>query len=120
MTFRSWYASSAPRSTLVVRLLVGAVFLSEGIQKFLYPEALGVGRFAEIGIPAPTVLAPFVGSVEIACGTLLLLGLATRFAALPLIAVINPQYPGIRAADAVTAIRLAHSLGFHRRLERIQ
>jgi uncharacterized membrane protein YphA (DoxX/SURF4 family) len=105
MTFRSWYASSAPRSTLVVRLLVGAVFLSEGIQKFLYPEALGVGRFAEIGIPAPTVLAPFVGSVEIACGTLLLLGLATRFAALPLIAVIT-------TAIATTKIPLLASQGF--------
>jgi putative oxidoreductase len=48
-----------------VRLVVGGVFLSEGIQKFLYPEALGVGRFTEIGIPAPEVMAPFVGIHEV-------------------------------------------------------
>jgi putative oxidoreductase len=61
------------------------VFLSEGIQKFLYPGALGVGRFVEIGIPAPAVMAPFVGFVEIACGLLLILGLLTRLVAIPLI-----------------------------------
>lgn len=68
-----------------MRLAVGAVFLSEGIQKFLYPDALGVGRFVKIGIPAPELLAPFVGIVEIAGGALLILGLVTRLAAIPLI-----------------------------------
>jgi uncharacterized membrane protein YphA (DoxX/SURF4 family) len=68
-----------------VRLAVGAVFLSEGIQKFLFPETLGVGRFAKIGIPAPAVMAPFVGAVEIICGALLIAGLLTRLAAIPLI-----------------------------------
>jgi len=105
MTGRSWLVSSAPRSTLLVRLLVGAVFVSEGIQKFLFPAALGVGRFAKIGIPAPTVLAPFVGSVEIACGTLLLWGLATRLAAVPLIGVIA-------TAIATTKIPLLAAQGF--------
>jgi uncharacterized membrane protein YphA (DoxX/SURF4 family) len=70
---------------VLIRLVVGAVFLSEGIQKFLYADALGVGRFIKIGIPAPEVLAPFVGVVEIVCGTLVLAGLYTRLAALPLI-----------------------------------
>ena len=56
-----------------------AVFLSEGIQKFLFPEAQGVGRFSKIGIPAPEFLAPFVGVCEIACGVYFLLGLLTRF-----------------------------------------
>jgi uncharacterized membrane protein YphA (DoxX/SURF4 family) len=69
----------------LVRIVVGCVFLSEGIQKFLYPDALGVGRFAKIGIPAPQVLAPFVGVVEIVCGGLVLIGLLTRLAAVPLI-----------------------------------
>src|ERR1700722_7022096 len=77
-------AADAPAAALLVRLLVGVVFLSEGIQKFLYPEALGVGRFSKIGIPAPGVLAPFVGVVEIGCGTLLIAGLLTRAAAIPL------------------------------------
>jgi len=38
-------------TVLLIRLMVGAVFLSEGIQKFLFPAALGVGRFTTIGIP---------------------------------------------------------------------
>jgi putative oxidoreductase len=75
----------APAAVMLVRLLVGGVFLSEGIQKFLYPEALGVGRFIKIGIPVPALTAPFVGVVEIVCGLLLIAGLFTRLAAIPLI-----------------------------------
>ena len=67
--------SSAPRSVILVRLVVGGVFLSEGVQKFLFPDALGVGRFVKIGIPAPEIMAPFVGVFEIGCGVLLLAGL---------------------------------------------
>jgi putative oxidoreductase len=70
---------------LLIRILVGWVFLSEGIQKFLFPAALGVGRFAKIGIPAPQVMAPFVGVVEIVFGVLVLIGLFTRLATLPLL-----------------------------------
>jgi uncharacterized membrane protein YphA (DoxX/SURF4 family) len=70
---------------LLIRLLVGAVFLSEGIQKFLFPKDLGVGRFVKIGIPAPQVMAPFVGVIEIVCGALIIIGLLTRFAAIALI-----------------------------------
>jgi len=85
----SWMArivrSDAAASTLLVRLLVGGVFLSEGIQKFIYPDALGAGRFMKIGIPMPTVTAPFVGAVEIVGGVLLIVGLLTRMAAIPLI-----------------------------------
>jgi putative oxidoreductase len=50
--------------------MIGAVFLSEGIQKFLYPAELGAGRFQKIGLPNPEFLAPFVGFFEIACGRL--------------------------------------------------
>ena len=73
------------KAVLLVRILVGWVFLSEGIQKFLFPEALGVGRFVKIGIPWPHVVAPFVGVVEIVCGASLLMGLFTRLAAIPLL-----------------------------------
>jgi putative oxidoreductase len=79
----------APAATILVRLLVGVVFLSEGIQKFLFPAALGVGRFAKIGIPRPALSAPFVGIVEIVCGTLVIIGLATRLAAIPLLIDIS-------------------------------
>jgi putative oxidoreductase len=77
--------ADGPGATILVRLLVGGVFVSEGVQKFLYADALGVGRFAKIGIPAPAMTAPFVGVVEIACGALVVVGLLTRVAAIPLI-----------------------------------
>lgn len=77
--------TEAPGATFLIRLMAGGIFLSEGIQKFLFPADLGAGRFAKIGIPAPEVMGPFVGGVEIVCGTLLLLGLFTRLAAIPLI-----------------------------------
>jgi putative oxidoreductase len=88
LTLSCLLMTDAPRAALLVRLLVGAVFVSEGIQKFLFPGELGVGRFAKIGLPAPDLLAPFVGSVEITCGMLVLLGLLTRLAAGPLLAVM--------------------------------
>jgi len=75
----------APAATILVRLLVGGVFLSEGIQKFLFPAALGPGRFAKIGIPWPYLSAPFVGAVEIVCGALVVIGFATRLAVIPLL-----------------------------------
>jgi len=79
------WTNRAAKAILLIRILVGWVFLSEGIQKFLFPDALGVGRFVKIGIPWPQVMAPFVGVVEIVCGSLLLIGLMTRLAAIPLL-----------------------------------
>ena len=74
------------------------LFRSEGILKFLYPAALGAGRFAKIGIPVPEVMGPFVGSVEIVCGALVLIGLLTRLAAIPLlinisVAILSTKIP---------------------------
>jgi uncharacterized membrane protein YphA (DoxX/SURF4 family) len=85
MFFRRLLATNAPAAVILVRLTVGGVFLSEGTQKFLFPDALGVGRFAKIGVPAPEVMAPFVGVCEIVCGVLLLLGLLTRLAAVTMV-----------------------------------
>ena len=82
---KTFCTSSAPAATILIRLIVGSVFLSEGIQKFLFPNALGVERFIKIGIPHPEIMAPFVGVFEIGCGALLLAGLLTRLAAIPLI-----------------------------------
>lgn len=70
---------------LLLRTMVGWVFLSEGIQKFLFPAALGAGRFAKIGIPAPHLSGPFVGLVEIICGAMLIFGFATVLATIPLL-----------------------------------
>jgi len=83
--FRRIFATDAPAAVIPIRLVVGGVFLSEGIQKFLYPDALGVGRFAKIGIPAPEIMAPFVGAFEIGCGVLILFGLLTRLAAIAMV-----------------------------------
>jgi putative oxidoreductase len=82
------HAWSAPAATILIRVMVGAVFLSEGLQKFLYADYVGAGRFARIGIPAPELMGPLVGLVEIACGTLVLLGLFTRWAVVPLLGIM--------------------------------
>jgi len=83
------WESRTSKAVLLIRILVGWVFLSEGIQKFLFSDSLGVGRFVKIGIPSPQIMAPFVGVVEIVCGSLLLLGLITRLATVPLIIDIS-------------------------------
>ncbi len=75
-------------TTIVIRLMVGAVFLSEGIQKFLFPAILGSGRFEKIGLPQPEFLGNFVGCFEIICGALILFGLFTRLAAIPLVIIM--------------------------------
>src|SRR5215472_17733025 len=72
------------RATLLVRLATGGVFLVSGLMKFLY-ENQGAGRFTKIGLPDPAQLSAFVGAVEITAGTMLLIGLLVRIAALPLI-----------------------------------
>lgn len=76
--------TEAPAAVVLLRIAVGWIFLSEGIQKFLFPQALAAGRFAKIGIPWPEVMGPFVGAVELVGGALILLGLFTRIAALAL------------------------------------
>lgn len=103
--FNRSFKVDASAAVLLIRLMVGAVFLSEGIQKFLYPAALGVGRFIKIGIPFPQFTAPFVGVVEIACGLLVLLGLFTRLAAVPL-------FINICVAIASTKVPLLLKNGF--------
>ncbi len=90
--------SSAPAAEVLMRLMVGNVFFFEGLQKFLYPEALGAGRFAAIGIPLPELAAPFVGVVEVLCGALVLAGLLTRLAAAALlidisVAILSTKIP---------------------------
>lgn len=90
--------TNASAAVVLIRLLVGAVFLSEGIQKFLFPGEVGAGRFTKIGIPSSDVMGPFVGVVEIVCGTLVIVGLFTRLAAIPLIinmfvAIVSTKIP---------------------------
>jgi uncharacterized membrane protein YphA (DoxX/SURF4 family) len=90
MTIRSADLSSTTASgwTILVRLLVGIVFLPEGIQKLAFPDLLGTGRFAKIGIPFPDLMGPFVSVVETVCGLLIIVGFFTRLAAIPLIVIM--------------------------------
>jgi uncharacterized membrane protein YphA (DoxX/SURF4 family) len=87
--FRTLARTHAPPATILIRILVGAVFLSEGIQKFLFAEELGAGRFTRIGLPNPEVLGPMVGAVEVVCGSLVLAGLCTRLAVVPLLVIMS-------------------------------
>ncbi len=96
--FQKTIRTSAPASTILIRLVVGGIFLSEGIQKFLLPGETGAGRFAKIGIPSAEIMGPFVRVLEIVCGTLILVGFLTRTAAIPLIinmlvAILSTKIP---------------------------
>ena len=88
MMFQKITKTDLSKTTILIRLMVGAVFLSEGIQKFLFADTLGAGRFAKIGLPNPEFLGPFVGSFEIVCGFLILIGLLTRLVSIPLIIIM--------------------------------
>jgi len=85
MALQKFLAAGGSPANFIIRLAVGSVFFLEGIKKFLFAEQWGVGRFARIGIPVPVLMGPFVGMVETVCGVLLILGLFTRLASLPLI-----------------------------------
>jgi putative oxidoreductase len=76
------------KTTILIRWIVGLVFLSEGIQKFLFPLIRGAGRFEKIGLPSPEFLGSLVGSFEIVCGAFILIGLFTRLASIPLIVIM--------------------------------
>lgn len=73
---------------ILIRLIVGLIFLSEGIQKFLFPETVGAGRFEKIGFNNPEFWACFTGIFEIICGAFVLFGLLTRIAAIPLLIIM--------------------------------
>jgi putative oxidoreductase len=93
--------TTAPAATILIRLLVGGVFFLEGVKKFLFVTQWGAGRFTRVGIPHPQVIAPFVGVLEIVCGFLLLIGLFTRLASIPLIvsicvAIASTKIPVLR------------------------
>jgi putative oxidoreductase len=110
--FHKLISTQAPRAVLLIRLMVGAVFFCEGFLKFLYPAELGAGRFAKIGIPLADLMGPFVASVETFCGALVLIGLLTRLAAIPLlinisVAILSTKIP-IFLGHGFWSFTLAH------------
>jgi putative oxidoreductase len=109
----SWHDLLRTRASgwvILIRLMVGlAVFFPEGIQKLIFPETLGAGRFTRIGIPFPDLMGPFVGVVEIVCGALIVVGLLTRLAAIPLIitmivAIVSTKIPILLGHEFWTSI----------------
>lgn len=87
--FRSLFkTTAAPASIVLIRLAVGLIFVTQGILKYIDPN-MGVVRFTRIGFLHPYFTAHFVGTFEIACGFLVLIGLWTRAAAVPLLIVIS-------------------------------
>ncbi|MGA9407570.1 MAG: DoxX family protein [Bacteroidota bacterium] len=80
-------ATNEPGGTILIRLSVGLIFLTQGILKFTDPN-WGVNRFTKIGFPFPDFTAHFVGTFEIICGSLVVIGLLTRLANVPLL-IIN-------------------------------
>lgn len=74
--------------SILPRLIVGLVFLSEGIQKFIFPELLGPGRFVKIGFTDPAFWAYFTGMFEVLCSVLVLFGLLIRIASMPLFIIM--------------------------------
>ena len=102
MAAKKFLSAVPDRSVVFIRAMVGAVFLSEGLQKFLFVAQLGAGRFAKLGFPHPEVLGPFVGATEIICGIAVLLGAWLRLSVLPLLVVISvamatTKWPMLRA-----------------------
>jgi putative oxidoreductase len=77
---------------ILIRVIVGLVFLTEGIQKFLFPGTLGTARFEKIGFSDPAFWAYFTGTFEIICGTLVLAGLYIRLAAIPLLIIMATAF----------------------------
>ncbi len=96
--------------TVLIRLMVGlVVFVPEGLQKLIFPSILGAGRFAKIGLPWPDFLGAFVGVFELTCGLLIVLGLLTRLACIPLIIVMV-----VAIVSTKLPMWLGHDLGmFH-------
>jgi len=75
-----------------VRMIAGVVFVSEGIQKYLVVSLLGPSYFQDIGFGHPMFWSYFTGSFEIVCGLLVVAGLFTRIAAVPLLTIMITAY----------------------------
>ncbi|TVQ93083.1 MAG: DoxX family protein [Bacteroidetes bacterium] len=95
---KNLFKTNEIKGYIFIRLILGYVFLVAGLQKFIFPDAMGPGRFLDMGFPWPTFTAYFVGFFETIGGLLILFGLASRLAAIPLVitmlvAIITTKFP---------------------------
>lgn len=111
--FQKLVSTDGSRTTIIIRVMVGIVFLSEGIQKFLYPDKRGAGRFEDIGLPEPELLGYTIGGLEVICGALVLIGLLTRLASVTLICIML-------VAIATTKIPILMDEGFWKMMHDIR
>ena len=80
--------TTGPASIVLIRLAVAMIFFTQGILKFVDPN-MGVVRFTKIGFSHPYFTVHFVGTFEVVCGLLVLVGFWTKAAAVPLLIVIT-------------------------------
>jgi putative oxidoreductase len=106
------FSSTARPAAILIRMAVGFVFLVAGSRKLLDIDG-GVGFFGSIGIPMPEIMFPFVAVMEVLCGLLVLIGLLTRLAAIPLaiimvVAILTTKLPQLSdgVGDFLNASRL--------------
>lgn len=104
-SYKFAFKTSDDFRSVLPRLIVGLVFLSEGIQKFLFPGSLGAARFETIGFANPGFVAAFVGTFEMVCGALVLVGFSVRMASVPLLIIMM-------TAIATTKIPILMEEGF--------
>ncbi len=83
---------SDDKRAIFIRIIIGLIFISEGIQKYLFPKSLGTGRFEKIGFTDPAFWAYFTGAFEILCGSMVLVGLFIRLATIPLVIVMATAF----------------------------
>ncbi len=88
MDFKKSIYNTESYPSFLIRLVVGSIFISEGLQKYLFPALLGPGRFTTIGFTHPSFWAYFTGSFEIACGFAVLIGFLTRLSSIPLLIIM--------------------------------
>lgn len=89
MRSRRTSESSIASAVFLIRWMVAGVFLAQGAQKLLFPDAWGAGRFKVIGVPVPQISSPLVGVVEVVCAVLLIFGGWTRIASVLLLIDIS-------------------------------
>lgn len=90
-------ATEESGSVLFIRLMVGGIFLSEGIQKFIFPASLGAGHFYTIGFPMPYFSAYLDAILQIICSLFILAGLFTRLAVIPLLIITVFSFVAIQS-----------------------